>query len=137
MLIHTQDMLPLLVEACPSFAPRWEEGSADSFLDKEGNLLMYIALGSLAHHLVNLGSAGKCDEFPAVFAVVERLQVEGDHDVREAATIGLLEGVQNHAGWARLDTGIFLRHLGPESRKWWEKLEQFWQGNPHALREEP
>jgi hypothetical protein len=134
-MISKRDMLPLLVQSCPSYADRWQEGCQDAFLDEEGRLLDYVALGDLAHHLVALMLADNLGEFSGVFAVVERLHVEGDSYVREAATIGLLEGIQNIAENAGLDKTLFLRWLGPESRKGWDQLEAFWRGNPSALQE--
>jgi len=41
-----------------------------------------------------------------VFKVVERLHLEGDHFVKEAATIGLLEDIQNIAGNLALEPVI-------------------------------
>jgi hypothetical protein len=61
-----------------------------------------------------------------VFAVVERWHVEGDSYVREAATIGLLEDLQNenlHSSTVPKDFEVF---LGPESLKWWRKVERLW-----------
>lgn len=132
-MIRRQDMMELLVKACPSFAPQWDEGSQGDFLDLEGNLLGYVALGGFAHHLVRLAIAGRIEEFPAVFEVVERLHLEGDDYVREAATIGLLEGIQNIASNRSLDQALFEPFLLPESRKWWDRLNDFWAGKtPHV-----
>jgi hypothetical protein len=60
--------------------------------------------------------------------VVERLHLEGDADVREAATIGLLEGLQNIAAHAGVDPDRFKVFLLPESARWWHELERFWRG---------
>lgn len=59
---------------------------------------------------------------------IERLHVEGDKIVQEAATIGLLEGIQNVWGNSKLDPEQFATYLLPESRKWWEQLKLFWAG---------
>ncbi len=127
-MIQYQEIMPLLAQSCASFTPRWRDGSADDFLDAEGNLLTYVALGDFARHLVELASARRFDEFPAVFTVVERLHVEGDKQVQEAATIGLLEAIQNRAEHAGVDKGLFYSWLGSESQKWWNKLNNFWDG---------
>ena len=85
-------------------------------------MLHYLVLGALAAHLIPLFGAGTTDEFLATFAVVERLHVEGDPYVKEAATIGLLEGIQNHAGHAGIDQEAFVKWLGPVSKEFWIAL---------------
>jgi len=114
--------MPLLLEACPSFAERRKEhrvfcGEAE---------LLYIDLGEFADHLIDLYKQNQKQEFPAIFCAVEELHKEGDDYVREAATIGLLEGVQNIAGNRGLDPEVFVEYLEPESKKWWKKLNDFW-----------
>lgn len=56
------------------------------------------------------------------------LHVEGDDYVREAATIGLLEGIQNDWGNHLVDPELFAIHLLPESRQYWDELNAFWRG---------
>ncbi len=53
-----------------------------------------------------------------------------DDYVREAATIGLLEGIQNIASHTEneVDAKDFLQYLKPETAKWWHQLNDFWEG---------
>jgi hypothetical protein len=95
--------------------------------DYEGGLL-YLDLGEFAHHVVELMRTGATTEFPAIFEAVERLHVDGDAQVKEAATIGLLDGIQNIAGHAGVPAQSFAPHLKPESAKWWVELNNFWEG---------
>ncbi|MGH9941193.1 MAG: DUF7674 family protein [Pyrinomonadaceae bacterium] len=90
--------------------------------------LLYVDLGEFAHHLVELHKANRTDEFPAMFEIIERLHLEGDAYVKEAATIGMLEGIQNVAGNSGVDPEEFFRFLKPESAKWWGQLNDFWEG---------
>jgi hypothetical protein len=60
--------------------------------------------------------------------VIERLHVEGDSYVREAATIGLLESIQNQWGNNGVDPENFFPFLLPESARWWKSLNKFWTG---------
>jgi hypothetical protein len=124
MQITKEQVMPLLLEACPSFTERWEEHRA--FYDDED--LLYIDLGEFAHHLVKLHKTNQTGEFPAVFDVIERLHLDGDDYVREAATIGMLEGIQNVAGNLDVDPEVFAPYLKPESAKWWRQLNDFWDG---------
>ena len=118
-------MFDPMLEACPSFRPVWE-AFCDEAADHEPRPY-YWALGDLAHHLVNHYKSGETDEFDAVFAVVERWHLEGEHYVKEAATIGLLEGLQNVSGNNDLDPDVFVTWLGPQSKKWWAELDAFWE----------
>jgi hypothetical protein len=124
-MIAREEVMPLLLAACPSFAEPWAAYRASAAYE-EG--LLYLDLAELVHHVVELERRGQGDELPALFAVVERLHLEGDDFVREAATIGFLECVQNNAGHAALDEERFRRYLQPESARWWDELDRFWSG---------
>lgn len=53
--------------------------------------------------------------------------MEGDDYVKEAATIGMLEGIQNVAGNSRVDSKLFAKYLKLESAKRWRQLNSFWE----------
>jgi hypothetical protein len=128
-MITKEQVLPLLLESCPSFSDRWEEHRA-FYKDEE---LLYLDLGEFAHHLVELQRTHRIEEFPAVFDVIERLHLEGDPYVKEAATIGALEGIQNVAGNSGVDPDEFVQYLQPESARWWRQLNNFWNAKiPHV-----
>ena len=97
------------------------------YFDEE-DYLPYIALSEFNTHVVELYLSGKTEELPAAFAEIERLHVDGDAYVREAATIGCLEGLQNTMGHSGLDSKVLVPFLGPESVKWWDQLNKFWDG---------
>ncbi len=132
-MIEKDQIMSLLLEACPSYRARWEEYIAQPGYEAG---LVYVDLGDFAHHLIDLFQQGNLSEFPATFDVIERLHVEGDSYVREAATIGALEGIQNVAGNSGVDPERFFSFLGPESAKWWRRLSKFWAGDVTALREQ-
>lgn len=134
MMITKHQMFAPLLVACPSFEPVWRAFVKESEQHPEQEPLYYLALGDLARHLVERFRAGATEEFPAVFQVVERWHCLGDHYVQEAATIGLLEGIQNNAGHKGIDPKVFETWLHPESRKSWVKLNRFWEGDARALR---
>ena len=119
-------MLPRLVAACPSFTQKWEEHKREYF--DEEDYLPYVALGEFADHLLGLYLSGQTDELPASFAEIERLHLEGKAYVKEAATIGCLEGLQNIMGNRGLDAEVLVPFLGPESTKCWNQLNKFWSG---------
>lgn len=122
-VITKEDMIPLLVEASPAFSSQWAEFQTEWEDDKEG-MPYYVCLGDFARYLGDKLKQDDIEDFPAIFRVVERLHVEGDGYVREAATIGLLEGIQNTHGESAMK---FVPFLGPETKRWWGKLNNFWE----------
>ena len=126
-MITKSQVMPLLVQACPSYADRFRRYLADNYDDGEERLL-YCELGDFAHYLCDLLERGTDSEFIAVFEVIESLHLDGDDFVKEAATIGMLEGLQNVSGWRdSIGPESFEKYLGVESHKWWDELNGFWQ----------
>ena len=127
-------MVEPMLAACPSFVATWAAFCA-VWGNEPAKAPLYVVLGQLADHLVEQLQAGMTEDFPAVFGVVERWHREGEHYVREAATIGLLEGLQNEMGRKGVNPEAFDRWLMPESKRWWDRLHRFWAGDTGALRE--
>ena len=113
----------MLVQACPTFAAVRDEHVAEY-----GNDVLYVAAGEFARHLLTLqlGDATSC--FVQVGATIERMHTDGTPEVKELATIGILEGIQNVWGHSSVNPEEFLHYLGPESRSWWQGLNNFWSG---------
>ena len=122
-MITKQQVVPMLLEACPSFRTVWEED-----LHENGEEILYVALGDFSGHLLELFQAGETKALHGVAQVIEKLHVEGDSYVREAVTIGLLEGIQNVWGNNGIDPELFLPFLLPESARWWKSLNKLWRG---------
>jgi hypothetical protein len=138
-MIDRSEMFTTLLDADPTFEPQWRSFVTD-YAD-QSELPLYIALGDFAKHLINRHQRGETEGFDKVFGVVERWHTEGDTYVREAASIGFLEGLQNLLGGndrGRNVGGVrasdFEPYLGPETRRWWDKLYRFWEGDTAALR---
>jgi hypothetical protein len=130
-------MMSVLVAACPSFAPQWQEFQ-DEWRNEEGDPPLYSALSEFAIHLINMLECSNTQNFPVIFETIERLHVEGEHYVREAATVGLLEDLQNfnlHKNGT--DPEQFYQYLGPISARWWEKLHRFWRNGELLAEDKP
>lgn len=127
-------MLEPLLAADPTFQPRWSEFLTE--WEGEPELPLYLALSSLAQHLLARLQTGDTVGFEGIFAVVELWHTKGDAYVREAASIGLLEGLQNLSGGSGERTMTVEPWLGPESRRWWDKLDRYWEGDSKALRDD-
>jgi len=122
-MIEPQQAMSLLIEACPSFKETWLE-----HFREHGNELLYMAAGDFAHHLLLLQQANDQSSFPAVALAIERLHLEGSPWVKEFATIGILEDVQNVWANNSIDPEIFKAFLLPESQRCWLGLNRFWSG---------
>jgi len=118
-------MFELLVAADPSFRGKWEEFQKEYRTENE--LPHYLALSDLARHLIEKLETGETQRFEAIFHVVELWHLNGDPYVQEAATVGLIEDLQNtnlHRGKTRPDD--FIPWLQPETLLWWERVRDFW-----------
>lgn len=135
-MITPDQVMPLLLKACPSFTDTWlsieEENKDDSV---PAGRLLYLDAGDFVRHLAGLKGAGTTDEFNAVFDVIERLVVEGDDYVSNLGVIGFIEGFQMHTVTSfGLDPEIHFRpHLRPISHAWWIRVNRFWAGEHDAL----
>jgi len=138
--IEKKDMFEPLLKACPTFQPIYKKFLADWEEDEDvelDGLPYYLALGNLAHHLLDLLRTKNTQTFPKVFEVVELWQVTGSHYVQEAAVIGLLEGIQNIASHDKqIDPDEFIVWLGPVSKNYWDRLNRFWDGDIGSLNED-
>lgn len=88
---------------------------------------MYLALSEYARHLIAMLERGETTLFPQIFWAIELLHLEGDQYVREAATVGLLEDMQNLNLHSKTTPEDFRKYLGPESERWWDKLIRLWE----------
>jgi hypothetical protein len=126
-VITKDDMMGVLLAACPSFTPEWE-AFVDEWKDEAGDLPLYLALSSFARHIIGMLERNEVGDFPAIFQAVERLHVEGDSYVQETATVGLLEDLQNLNLHRTTQPEQFRPYLGPQSRQGWDDLYRFWKG---------
>jgi hypothetical protein len=118
-------MMPLMLAACPSFEDTWRRFQ-NEWRD-EADPPLYLAMADLARHLIDMLARQDVAAFPQIFAVVERWHIEGSPYVAEAATVGLLEDLQN-AGLHKTTTPEQFRpYLLPISASWWDKLYEFWE----------
>lgn len=123
------NMVEPLLQAYPLFYQRWQALHDEGRGDEE--FPIYFALSELARHLIGDLESGNTQHFDAVFDVVELWHVQGNADVKEAATVGLLEDLQNCDLHQRTKPEDFLEWLRPETRVWWGKVEAFWaKGTP-------
>jgi hypothetical protein len=93
-MIEKAQVVPMILEAVPTFQRTWDEC--------ENQDLHYAVIGDLARHLLELHESGQTEQFGALCEVIEAFHTDGSAYVRELATIGILEGIQNV--WGHTDT---------------------------------
>jgi hypothetical protein len=125
--------MPLLLEACPSFRPRWEDHIALSGYEP----LLHVDISEFGDHLANLARRGEMTELPPAFAAIERLLAEGDDDVQNAVCASLLEELGGHFGSFEAAEQTLGRYFGARTTAdWrqisapidiWDRLRQWWR----------
>jgi len=125
MTITRDDMFAPLIEAFPEFQERLQEFEAEWAHNWEKRPY-YSLLADLVIACSELLRSKRDAELPAIFSVVERWIIEGDRYVSEAAIVGFLEDLQNSNMHRQTTPADFERFLLPQSRRWWHKLDRFW-----------
>src|ERR1043166_4368548 len=110
-MITESEVMPLLLAACPRFAPTWQEHLAWWKGDDRGS---YNDAAEFARYLVESYNRGDTSEFEFAFATIERLIDEGDENTRVLVIVGVLEDIQTIASHSCGPDG-FVRWLGPKS----------------------
>jgi hypothetical protein len=87
--IEYLDVLPLLRGAITTFARSVESAAVDP---DNGE---YVNITHLVRHLIGRLAAGQTEEFPAVFAVVERVLADGDEEALSLMVAGFFEDLLN------------------------------------------
>lgn len=123
------NMFEPLLRADPDFVEKWvvleQEYRSDCAFP------LYLVLSELACHLIQNLELGNTHRFHDVFEVVENWHTKGDQYVKEAATIGLLEDLQNGHLHSQARAEDFLPWLRPNTLEWWMKVQEFWaSGRP-------
>jgi len=129
-MIAYSEMFAQLLKADPTFEPIWGKFCREWQDDPQPPL--YLALGDLAAHLIAKLEMGSTESFDLIFDVIEQWHVEGDSYVREAATVGLLEDLQNLNLHKTTRPSGFERWLGPKTSQRWADVTSFWSA-PNAI----
>ena len=113
-----REPLRQLLATCPEYLPEFKAtreamyaGEAPEALDP------YFDLGLFTDHLINLALQQDTKCFPAVFALIEKLLLEGSSQVRNWIGAGVLEGMQNHLANTGIGYALMEPWLGTKTRR--------------------
>lgn len=124
-----REPLQQLLATCPEYLPEFEATRKVLYAGQLPEALdPYFDLGVFTDHLIDLAQHKDTKRFPAVFALIEQLLVEGSSDVRNWVGVGVLEGMQNHLANAGIGYALMEPWLGPKTRKAWDALIEGWGG---------
>ena len=126
-MITKHEMFHLIVKASPGFQDNLNTFTAEWECEGE-DLPIYLLLTDLAVYIKLLIEIDAVNELRLVFNIVERWHLEGDSYVKESATIGLLEDLQNVNVVGKITPNKVETYLLSESRKMWLELYRFWEG---------
>jgi hypothetical protein len=122
-MIQEHEMIPMLLDACPGFRPRWEEHLAYWKGEPAG---LYIDLAKFVHYLVAAYEEGLTPVLESAFETLERFLVDGDSSVQEYAALGIIETLQNVASHQPYTAAVFVPFLKPKSLSEWSAINQGW-----------
>lgn len=117
--------MSLLLAACPGFQRAWEEYLDDWKGEEPG---AYNNTSEFARYLVESFEGGQTSEFPAAFAAIETILVDGDQESRDIAGFGVIESLQTIGSNHPCGEDVFIQWLGPTSRRAWAEIEKMWEG---------
>ena len=106
---------------------------AEHDADPVGGGLAYSEMSAIARFLADKLRSGETERLAAFFRSVERCLLEGDHRAVELVVVGLLEDLQNSNVTQLDDYPAWVPFLGPQSRRAWQAVEDFWSGDVGAI----
>ena len=115
MNISYENVIAGLLDEFPEFIPK-------------DHTLPYLATGDFARYLLDLYHAGQTDELLKGLNFIEALHHSKHKAVRELATVGFLEDIQNLWQQGGVSPEVVFDYLGEKSQKAWQELNRFWNG---------
>jgi len=124
-MLNKEDIVPLLLKACPTAKDTWQEHLEDWEGEEAGD---YNDIAVFAHHIIRCYEQDKTEEINNAFKTIERLINDGSDEVRAIAVTGFLEDIQNIASYHDFGYKVFEPYLRPTSRQGWYELIELWKG---------
>ena len=122
MPVNREDVERIIASA-PRFRTRWE-----AFLkewETEPSLPYYLAMGDLAHYVVENYAQGTTKEFPELFSTVEASLQSPDPEFENLITVGFFEDIQNIASHREFGDDVFRQWLGTRSAVIWDEIDAY------------
>jgi len=101
-----------IIAAVREFRPRWHEFLSDWRAEE---IPWYLAMGELAHYVVEAYQRGNTGQFTDLFSAVESVLQNPDREIKNLVWVGLFENMQNVASHRAFGSPVFRNWLGPQS----------------------
>jgi len=105
----------------------------DLIIDENIKELQYCVAGTFAHYLLDAYKNDSTDTLILAGNFIEKLYSYKDDEIDNLATVGYLEAIQNVWGNNSINPEEMVRYLGDTSKKWWIRLNNYWNGDLTAL----
>lgn len=113
--------------------PELESMLVEHDADPVGGGLRYSEMSAITRFLADRLRSGDTEHFGQFFQAVERCLLGGDAEAVELVVVGLIEDLQNGNITKFDDYSVWVPHLGPNSQRAWQAVEDFWKGDVDAI----
>jgi hypothetical protein len=120
-MIHTDQLLPLYLQACPDFEWTWQRYLTRWQGDASRH---YVNAGLFAHYLAVVNEHNSSVELSAASQLVEQLLADGSTEVKRIATTGIVGTLKQIAAQPTKEPTTFKKWLGPQAQALWELNDQ-------------
>jgi hypothetical protein len=107
-VISKEQIIPMLLEACPGFRSAWNE-HVTYWNGKDAGV--YLDLSEFLRFLMSEYERGHTETVKAAFVSVECFLVDGDAATKECAALGFIETLQAAASWKPYGAKAFASYL--------------------------
>jgi hypothetical protein len=110
-----------IIATVPKFQPRYQKFLADWQGEPTP---WYVAMGELAHHIVEAYEVGNTAQYKELFSAVEVVLHSADRELQNLIWVGLFEHIQNIASHRSFGASVFRPLLGPQSLIAWDEVDR-------------
>jgi hypothetical protein len=115
-MINANECMQLILAEFPEFGPAYKEHLDSWSLEGEPGLLLDVA--EFSHYIADVLKDLSDEDRRRIFGLAERLMLEGDEEVQNAAATCFLENLAHRVEGGILPTSSFGPYLGKESREY-------------------
>jgi len=117
----SREAVETIIATVPDFEPRYQRFLAEW---QGEDTPWYLAMGELAHYIVESYEQGTTAQYQKLFSAVEHVLQNGDGEIQNLIWVGLLEDIQNIASHRSFGPDVFRVWLGPQSLIAWDEVNR-------------
>ena len=117
----SREAFETIIATVPDFQPRYQTFLADW---KGEDTPWYLAMGEVAHYIVESYEQGNTAQYQELFSAVEHVLHSGDAEIQNLIWVGLLEDIQNISSHRSFGPDVFRVYLGPQSLIAWDEVNR-------------